>query len=345
MKIFRRRSRSPRSSRNNKNRSHRDRSDSRERDRRRNRNGPRNDKDSGRNNDRRPVGVDIDSKTLGLNQINPNNPQIFQNAPFNGNLNQILMNKQQTMPMNNAIDTNLLNHPNEQMSAFSTNDVRTMNMNMTLQANPLAFQQQIFNQQQVGMPAFNSQFLPGAAALQNPANKFGNGIGISQSGENSSGNTMHCVRVRNLCNLTNYSALRKFFTGLLIPNDGIKMINDVDGNRTGQAYVRFGRPSSVMLAVQRSNQKLGRNIIQIQELDDKTYDEAVDSYRPRRNNNYRSDYDRDRDRDRDSRDGREGREGRDGREGRESRDGRDARDNRDNRDTRDTRGRYNRNNR
>lgn len=341
----RRRSRSPRSSRRgDKNRSHRDRSDSRERDRRRNRNnGSRNDKDSisnrGNNDKRSSSDIELNNKQHHLQQqqpplhqqppmvpnnpLNSLNPQLYQQNPaFTSNMAQFMMNKPQMMPMANTIDPNILNNlnQNEQMSAFSTNDVRTMNMNMTLQNNPLAFQQQLYNQQNVGMPAFNT-FTQATNVLQNaqkqqqqqmPSTMVGqmNPFGTNNMNSNqSSQNSIHCVRVRNLCNLTNYSALRKFFSGLLIPNDGIKMINDADGNRTGQAYVRFVRPTSVQLAIGRgNNQKLGRNIIQVQELDEKVYEEAVDSYRPPRRNNYRSDdrdndreRDRDRDRDRDNR--------------------------------------------
>lgn len=228
------------------------------------------------------------------------NSMYQQNVPFNSNISQYMM-KQMNNPNAGAINPI---GQNEQMSAFSTNDVRTMNMNMSLQTNPLAFQQQLYNQQQaVSMPAFNTfsqaggvlqnaqqhqqqQLIPGGG-IPSQMNKFG--MGGNHNANNSMANGTHCVRVRNLCNLTNYSAIRKFFSGLLIPNDGIKMINDMDGNRTGQAYVRFARPNFVQLAIQRSNQKLGRNIIKIEELDEKTYDDAVDAYRPPRRNNYHRD--------------------------------------------------------
>lgn len=285
-------------------RSHRDRSDSRDRDRRRNRPNVRNDKDIGRNGNDKRSSAEVEPKpAIQPNQLNAMNSIYQQNVPFSSNISQYMM-KQMNNP--NAGIINPLAGQSEQVSAFSTNDVRTMNMNMTLQTNPLAFQQQLYSQQQpVNMPAFNT-FSPTAGVLQNaqnqhhqqiaagmsgPMNKFGmnNGIG------NQNANGPYCVRIRNLCNLTNYSAIRKFFVGLLIPNDGIKMINDSDGNRTGQAYVRFARPNFVQLAIQRSNQKLGRNIIKIEELDEKTYEEAIDAYRPPRRNNYR-DHDRDRDR-------------------------------------------------
>lgn len=221
-----------------------------------------------------------------------------QSVPFNSNISQYMMKQ---MNANNPAAMNNLGQ-NDQISAFSTNDVRTMNMNM----NPLAFQQQLYNQQQagIGVPAFNT-FPPAGAVLPNvqhlppgmvgQINKFGVNNAHNQAINPSMGHGTHCARVRNLCNLTNYSAIRKFFAGLLIPNDGIKMINDNDGNRTGQAYVRFARPNFVHLACQRSNQKLGRNVIQVEELDEKVYDEAIDSFRPPRRNNY---HDRDRERDR-----------------------------------------------
>ncbi|XP_055311012.1 uncharacterized protein LOC129573892 [Sitodiplosis mosellana] len=316
---YRRRSRSPR---RNKGRSHRDRSDSRDRDRRRNRTSSRNDKDYkdlGRNGNDKRLSVEIEPKPApAQNPINPMNSLYQQNVPFNSNISQYMM-KQMNNP--NAGAMNPLSQ-SEQMSAFSTNDVRTMNMNMTLQTNPLAFQQQLYNQQAVSMPAFNT-FSQAGGVLQNAQqhqqqqltagmssqmNKFGmnNGMGGPHNGNNTMVNVTHCVRVRNLCNLTNYSAIRKFFSGLLIPNDGIKMINDTDGNRTGQAYVRFARPHFVQLAIQRSNQKLGRNVIKIEDIDEKAYDDAIDAYRPPRRNNYHRDREhRDRRYRRNSRDSRD----------------------------------------
>lgn len=229
------------------------------------------------------------------NQTNAINPIIYQQSvPFSSNISQYMMRQ---MNNTNPATMSTLGHT-EQTSAFSTNDVRTMNMNMSLQTNPLAFQQQMFNsnqqQQTPNMPAFNTFTTPPPIAGQ--INKFAinqNGPTGNPTVDNQMNNGPTCVRIRNLCNMTNYSAIRKFFAGLLIPNDGIKMINDSDGNRTGQAYVRFARPSYAHQAIQRSGQKLGRNIIQISALDEKTYEESVDSYRPQRRN-YR-DHDRDRD--------------------------------------------------
>lgn len=326
-----------------------DRSNSRERERDRRRRTSRTDKsDSNRNgSDKRPSNDVAPNQSFVPNAMAPNPTQIYQqNIPFNPNIPQFMMNKNPPLSgMNSPIDSNVMNNllqqqqqqqqpqpqQPEQMSAFSTNDVRTMNMNMSIQSNPLAFQQQLYNQQPTNnMPAFNTfaqgntqQPFAGPAipGQMNMNNAIGGGGGANsamvQAGNFNPMNITTCVRVRNLCNLTNYSAIRKFFAGILIPNDGIKMINDGEGNRTGQAYIKFARPQSVALAMSRSGQKLGRNVIQIQDLDEKTYDAAVDSFRPprRSNNSYRDrergDRDRDRERDRDHDRGRYGRNNRD----------------------------------
>lgn len=291
------RSRSPKSRRG---RSHRDRSDSRDRDRRRSRTS-RFDKDSSKSStDKRS---NVAENNGGVASPNAIMPQVYQQnaAAFATNGGTI-----QPFLMPNQIDQNMLNLSQQQnhMGAFSTNDVRKMNLAM--QSNPLAFSQMYAQQQQqqnVSASAFStfSSNMPlqnqVAIGALNPM-ALPNAVGASSTGGN---NAIHCVRIRNLCNFTNYGSIRKFFSGLPIPNDGIKIIHDNDGNRTGQAYVRFVRPQSVSQAIARSNQKVGRNVIQIQELEDKVYDEAIDAYRPPRRNNYRSDP-RSRDRDRDRRD-------------------------------------------
>lgn len=325
-----------------------ERSTSRERERDRRRRVTRTDKsDSNRNgSDKRPSNDVPPNQSFVPNVMAPNTTQMYQpNMPFSANIPPFMLNKNPPLAgMNNPIDSNVMNNllqqqqpqQPEQMSAFSTNDVRTMNMNMSMQNNPLAFQQQLYNQQQTNnMPAFNTfaqgnaqqpfaaPTIPGQMNMNNSIGGGGGGVGANagmvQAGNFNPMNITTCVRVRNLCNLTNYSAIRKFFAGILIPNDGIKMINDVDGNRTGQAYIKFARPQSVALAMSRSGQKLGRNAIQIQDLDEKAYEAAVDSFRPprRTNNSYRDrergdrDRDRDRERDRDHDRGRYGRNNRD----------------------------------
>lgn len=309
---YRRRSRSPRGKAKS-NRSHRDRSSSRERERRRTR--PSRFDNSAAKKATNSVGI-------AGNNLNAIDPQLYQqNAAFVSNA------AAQPMLLPPQLDPSLLSLSQQQSSlgAFSTNDVRKMNMNMAMQSNPLAFSQ-AFNpplqapvQLQPSANALGSypSAMPMQAAQQSMAGVFNplafNFPGSNMNAPNSNSHAQpvnHCVRIRNICNITNYSIIRKFFGGLLIPNDGIKLINNNDGNRTGQAYVRFVRPAAVAQAIARSNRTLGKNVIQIEELSDSVFDDAIDSFRPRRGGNFRErdrDRDRDRERDRDRARGRDSR--------------------------------------
>lgn len=289
---YRRRSRSPRS-RGNKGRSHRDRSDSRDHDGTRSRRmrPSRFDNDSNRSSAADSTTIAAASTATGLNAL------YQQNAAFSTNAN--------LQPFLPQIDPNLLSvaqPPQSNLSAFSTNDVRKMI--------PLAFSQLLAQQQQqqtqpsaatLNTNAFSSfpSTISAQQQLANVVNPLAFSFGAGTTAMPSNVNQNHCIRIRNICNQTNYSIIRKFFYGLLIPNDGIKIIHDNDGNRTGNAYVRFVRPTNVAQAIARGHQqRLGRNIVQIEELADAVFDDAIDAYRPRRDGRYNNNNDRDRDRDR-----------------------------------------------
>lgn len=89
-----------------------------------------------------------------------------------------------------------------------------------------------------------------------------------------------CVKVSNIERTTGYGELRRFFQGLPVRQNGLKMINDNQGKRTGVAYVRFHRPESRKFAIMRSGQVLNGNKLTVLTLDDNEFEEAVDSYRP-----------------------------------------------------------------
>lgn len=89
-----------------------------------------------------------------------------------------------------------------------------------------------------------------------------------------------CVKVSNIERTTGYGELRRFFQGLPVRQNGLKMINDDQGKRTGVAYVRFHRPESCKFAIMRSGQTLNGNKLTVVTLDDNEFEEAVDSYRP-----------------------------------------------------------------
>lgn len=93
-----------------------------------------------------------------------------------------------------------------------------------------------------------------------------------------------CVAIRNAPNHTSYGDVRRFFP-FMIDKHGIKMINDNMGRRTGNIFVRFCDPRSKQLALQRKiNELKGAEVI-VENLDDETYEAAVDSFLPYREDN------------------------------------------------------------
>ncbi|KAG6446771.1 uncharacterized protein LOC115441316 [Manduca sexta] len=93
-----------------------------------------------------------------------------------------------------------------------------------------------------------------------------------------------CVAIRNAPNHTSYGDVRRFFP-FLIDKHGIKMINDNMGRRTGNIYVRFCEIRSKHLALQRKNNELKGAQVVVEPLDDESYESAVDSYLPYREEN------------------------------------------------------------
>lgn len=89
-----------------------------------------------------------------------------------------------------------------------------------------------------------------------------------------------CIKISNMCPRTTYSDLRKFFVGLFIPHNGIKMLNDKHGLRIGIAYVQFSRQSSVAKALCRSNNQFKGKSVIIEAVSEQEFQEAEDSYRP-----------------------------------------------------------------
>lgn len=93
-----------------------------------------------------------------------------------------------------------------------------------------------------------------------------------------------CVAIRNAPNHTSYGDVRRFFP-FMIDKHGIKMINDNMGRRTGNIFVRFCDPRSKQLALQRKNNELKEAEVVVENLDDETYEAAVDSFLPYREDN------------------------------------------------------------
>lgn len=79
-----------------------------------------------------------------------------------------------------------------------------------------------------------------------------------------------------------YQDLRHTFQGIFIRKDGMKIINDNQGNRVGIAYVRFGTPEGKEQAM--TGPRYVRNSeVEVLHLDDIIFDKAVDSFSPKDN--------------------------------------------------------------
>lgn len=88
------------------------------------------------------------------------------------------------------------------------------------------------------------------------------------------------VKVSNLENATGYGEVRRFFHGQTISSNGIKMINDKNGRRTGVAMIRFLRKDGKRYALSRDGMRLRHSVVKIESITDQEFEEAVDSYRP-----------------------------------------------------------------
>ncbi|EAA04285.4 AGAP007221-PB [Anopheles gambiae str. PEST] len=110
----------------------------------------------------------------------------------------------------------------------------------------------------------------------------GNGLnggfgGIAKSGAITSD---YAVKISNLESVTGYGEIRRFFKSHLITTQGIKMINDQNGRRTGTAYIQFLRKEGKKFALSRDGSAVRRMRVRIESITDQEFDSAVDSYRP-----------------------------------------------------------------
>lgn len=112
------------------------------------------------------------------------------------------------------------------------------------------------------------------------------GMGPFKESDNSP-NIGSCVRITNMNNRTHYAMIRKFFHGLQIPNDGIKLLNDETGKRRNDIVIRFARPDIARDALALDGKTLNGNCIRIAPINDSEYDNEVDSFQPPRMNNSR----------------------------------------------------------
>lgn len=85
-----------------------------------------------------------------------------------------------------------------------------------------------------------------------------------------------CVEIRNMTMNTTNIDIRRFFQGLQIPGDGVKIITDKKGNKVGMAYVRFSKPIFKEMAMHKSGEMLKNSVVEILHIEDNIFDKATD---------------------------------------------------------------------
>ncbi|XP_054274657.1 uncharacterized protein LOC128994268 [Macrosteles quadrilineatus] len=85
-----------------------------------------------------------------------------------------------------------------------------------------------------------------------------------------------CVEIRDMSMNTTSLDIRRFFQGLLIPENGIKIITDKKGNKVGIAYVRFGKVYFKDMALKKTGQLLNGSPVEVLHIDDNIFDKATD---------------------------------------------------------------------
>ena len=86
----------------------------------------------------------------------------------------------------------------------------------------------------------------------------------------------------------NYREVRRFFHNCSIPHDGVKLINDRDGMRTGVVFVRVSDVPSLNRALDMHGKMAGDCRISIERCSDEDFDVAVDGAPPKRYERSRS---------------------------------------------------------
>lgn len=89
-----------------------------------------------------------------------------------------------------------------------------------------------------------------------------------------------CVIVKNMPTTISYKDVRRFFQPIEVPFDGLKVINDDQGRRTGEAFVRFTRIEDASRALRRSGDKVDGRSVTVSSCSDDDFSKAVDSFKP-----------------------------------------------------------------
>lgn len=88
------------------------------------------------------------------------------------------------------------------------------------------------------------------------------------------------VYATNMPTTVTYREVRNFFRGCEIPRDGLKLINDRHGVRTGSVYVKFVREQGAFDAIKRSGSSMGDRVVRVVRALEEEYLKATDSFVP-----------------------------------------------------------------
>uniref|UniRef100_A0A1B6MJ61 RRM domain-containing protein n=1 Tax=Graphocephala atropunctata TaxID=36148 RepID=A0A1B6MJ61_9HEMI len=230
-----------------------------------------------------------------LNSVPPNSVfgqnqnQLTQNEPNK------LMPQNQAGPMHPPVGWPPMSHPlsftpSQQVPSGMNSMERSVtqpNMGMGMFIRPMVAPSNDkflppYLQQDLRMPnIFNTQLarndnrsqIPQNLSPQRPQNYGEKNFGSTNLRD---GTSNACIEIRNMSLNTTVLDIRRFFQGLQIPNDGIKIITDKKGNKVGMAYVRLAKTYFKELALKKSGQSLKASVVEILHIDDNIFDKATD---------------------------------------------------------------------
>ncbi|XP_034481682.1 uncharacterized protein LOC117787303 [Drosophila innubila] len=187
--------------------------------------------------------------------------------------------QQQILP-----DLGLSSKPQVTNNSGQDQPIAFANVNPYAQMYPQLFQQQqqLLLQQQAVKTAAGMGNSPNAAGDSLIGGGSAGGavgsVGVGSAGGNASAGmpiAETCyIKISGMCPTTSYSDLRKYFAGLYIPHNGIKIVSGANGARTGVAYIEFSRVSSAQKALARNNTMFRNRLVQIVPISDEEFDQV-----------------------------------------------------------------------
>ena len=93
--------------------------------------------------------------------------------------------------------------------------------------------------------------------------------------------SMVYVVISNMPTTANYREVRRFFSGMEIPREGMKLINDKYGERIGEGYIMFSKDVDGNEVLNKSGYLMGHKKVNVRKCSARDFENAIDSYVPR----------------------------------------------------------------